>query len=70
MIQTARTPSIVIDAAIAEYGARRVLMRSLRVLFLRRKIPTPKGDALPNHLRRDIGLPPVAPPMTGWDYLR
>ena len=70
MIQTARTPSVLIDAAIAEHGARRVIIHALRVMFRARQKPQPRAEGLPNHLRRDIGLPPEAPPPTGWDLVR
>ncbi|WP_139215002.1 hypothetical protein [Palleronia marisminoris] len=70
MIQTVRTPSSVIDAAIAEFGARRVFLLALRAVLAPRQKPLPSADHLPNHLRRDIGLPRIDPPATGWDLLR
>lgn len=70
MIQTVRTPSSVIDAAIAEFGARRVLLRALRAFLARRQTPPLSTNHLPDHLRRDIGLPRIDPPPTGWDLLR
>lgn len=70
MIQTVRTPSSIIDAAIAEFGARRVFLHALRAMLARRQKPSPRADHLPDHLRRDIGLPRIDPPPTGWDLLR
>ena len=70
MIQTVRTPSSVIDAAIAEFGARRVLLRALRAVLARQQKPPLSADHLPDYLRQDIGLPRIDPPPTGWKLLR
>lgn len=70
MIQTVRTPSAIIDAAIAEFGPRPVLLRALRAILARQPKASPGADHLSNHLRQDIGLPRIDPPQTGWDLLR
>ena len=69
LIET-RTPSI--DATIAVHGARRVLVAAflamLRGSGRRQLLVVPTHD---QHLRRDIGLPPVhappeRPPVRPW----
>lgn len=50
---------------IDRYGLRRVALRVMARLLGRR--PRAVADTLPNHLRRDIGLPPDTAPRRYWD---
>ncbi|AWD20687.1 hypothetical protein [Fuscovulum blasticum] len=52
-----------IDAAIALHGARKVLVAALLALLRgrMRKARPPDARGLNNHLRADIGLPPLPP---------
>ena len=64
------TPSgTLIDAAIAEYGARRVLFQALVASFagLARQ---PSLDDLDNRMLQDIGLPPKEHPPDPFKLLR
>ena len=55
------TPDLIEDA-IARHGAPRVLLAAALAMLRPRPRP-PDVDALPPHLRRDMGLPPLpAPP--------
>ena len=54
-------PGLTIERLIEEHGARRVLWAVLRAA-LRPPPPPRDAAALSDHLRRDIGLPPAAPP--------
>lgn len=64
--QTPLQESIIrdpIEALIVEYGAWRVLFKTVRALLSRvRPPPSPKQESvLSEHIRRDIGLPPEPP---------
>ena len=62
----------LIETAIQEYGARRVLWVAI-VALLRGKTPAqprpPDAGRLPTYLRKDIGLP-KEPEAVDWRYLR
>ncbi len=48
-----------VDRVVATYGALPVLLRALRAAIRsKRPPPTINTDALPDHLRRDIGFDP------------
>ncbi|UWQ17474.1 hypothetical protein [Jannaschia sp. M317] len=51
----------IIDTAIALHGPGRVLLAALRAMV--RPKSRPPDAALPDHLRRDLGLPPMPPPL-------
>lgn len=53
-------PQLHIDTVIAKYGTRAVLLRVLRA-WLKAKRPPP-SIVLNDHLRQDIGLPPLMQP--------
>jgi hypothetical protein len=53
---------------IDQYGVRHVLATLARVLVARPK--TPKVGALPDYLRRDIGLPPLEQGPNGLNRYR
>jgi len=59
----------LIDAAIAEHGARRVAFAAFFALF---RSPTVIRDAadLDDRLRKDIGLEVTAKPPNYWDIRR
>ncbi len=59
-----------IAALIEEVGAWRVATAALRAVFRRVERPAPSGRALPEHLRRDIGLPPVIEVPRAWELWR
>ncbi|MDA5093306.1 hypothetical protein O2N63_04320 [Aliiroseovarius sp. KMU-50] len=50
----------LIDELVTEYGGLRVARVLLANMIAR--LRRPRADALSNHLRRDIGLPPHDPP--------
>ncbi|MEM9797904.1 MAG: hypothetical protein AAF919_15540 [Pseudomonadota bacterium] len=56
-----RPPHDLIDAAIESHGAARVLLAAVASLLRPRARP-PDLTRLPNHLRRDVGLPPQIDP--------
>ncbi|ETX15082.1 hypothetical protein OCH239_19290 [Roseivivax halodurans JCM 10272] len=63
LIHSDRTPNAdSIDGIIARHGAFPVLFAALKALFKLRKRRQRPADAatLPDHLKRDIGLPPEA----------
>ena len=63
------TPAALLEAALKANSPFRVLAALLRRILL----PQPKApfaQDLPPHLRRDIGMPPKAPPPPRWDQLR
>ncbi len=60
-----RSSRALIDAAIEVHGPARVLLAAI-VALLRPKARPPDAGDLPAHLRRDIGLPPEAPPAPDW----
>ena len=63
MIHSDRTPHVdSIDGIIARHGAFPVLVAALKALIRQRKKRPPPVDAatLPDHLKRDVGLPPEA----------
>ncbi|MBS0565429.1 MAG: hypothetical protein JSR87_13455 [Proteobacteria bacterium] len=75
-----RPPVAAIEELLAEHGALRVVAAVLRALARRRSRPGEPGPAprhlapgdlagLPDHVRRDIGLPDL-PPRPGWLELR
>lgn len=53
---------------IDEFGARAVLASYLREVMARRRMPD--VNALPEHLRSDIGLPPRPPDRQLWERYR
>lgn len=56
-------PDTTLEAVIARHGIRAVLFAALRAALRReRRRPPHPGEILPDHLRRDVGLPPRAPP--------
>lgn len=61
--------SPAIDALMHRDGATRVLAATIAGLFraamLRRDLA-----AMPDHMRRDIGLPPRADPPRPWELMR
>lgn len=62
-----------LDAVIREFGAIRVLRAALSALYRdRRRLRQYGVDALSDHVRRDIGLPPFAEPPSRdyWRHLR
>ncbi len=59
-----------IAALIEEVGAWRVVAAALRTVFRRGERPAPPGRDLPQHLRRDIGLPPVIEVPRAWEMWR
>ncbi len=71
LLGRSKAPALI-QSAIHEHGAKRVLWVAL-VALLRRKSPTqprpPDAVALSSHLRRDIGLPPEPEAMDWWRML-
>lgn len=68
---TLPTDAFTLDAAIAKYGAAKVLRAALFALITRG--PKPRAldaDALSDYLRADIGLGPAEPPPEPWSFLR
>jgi hypothetical protein len=67
-----RAPALSsVDLLVAEFGARRVVLRALRAFVLRplpvqRPLPRASVDALEDRLLRDIGLPPRGPAPIDW----
>jgi hypothetical protein len=61
----------VIDTLVARHGAWPVLLRALRARFGPARPSRAAGThRLSDHLRRDIGLPPLAPAPRDWRDLR
>ncbi len=58
------SPRDTVEALILDLGLRRFLALSLRVVFARRRRNARRARSidLDNHLRRDIGLPPLDRP--------
>jgi hypothetical protein len=60
-------PNAALARILAELGARRTFTALLRALVAARRPPPAKGlrrhPLNCNHLRRDIGLPPVQDPL-------
>ncbi|WP_417807677.1 hypothetical protein [Thioclava sp.] len=71
MIQTVETRNdpFTIDAAIAKFGAGKVLRTAIVALLTRSPKPV-NVDTLSNHLRKDIGLGPNEPPPDPWRFMR
>ena len=71
MIQTVNHPSesFTIEAAIAKFGAGKVLRTAIVALLTRSPKPA-DVDTLSNHLRKDIGLGPTEPPPEPWSFMR
>jgi len=57
--------SDLIDAAIAQNGARRVFVAALRALLAKPSAPRPRAENLPHYLQRDIGLTHGGRPKRG-----
>lgn len=57
-----------IERLVADFGRRDVLVAALRAVFRRDRMRMEARD-LTAHLRRDIGLPPVAGPRD-WRLMR
>ncbi|MCA0271697.1 MAG: hypothetical protein LCH69_06475 [Proteobacteria bacterium] len=57
-----------IDRLVADFGRRDVLWAALRAVIRRAPLRMEASD-LSSHLRRDIGLPPVADPRD-WRLMR
>lgn len=73
MIQTLNRPAdaFTIEAAIAKFGAGKVLRAALIALITRGPKPQPLDPGqLSDHLRADIGLGPAEPPPEPWSFLR
>ena len=66
---TQSTPNLI-DAAIAEYGALRVLFQTLITVIIFTKPRPLSVDELDNRLRQDIGLPPKIPEPNVLDLMR
>ena len=59
-----------IAALIEEFGAWRILGAALKALLSRWPRPAIDLAHLPDHLRRDVGLPPEQGPPPSWTLLR
>lgn len=73
MIQTIdhKADPVTIEAAIAKFGAAKLLRAALVALITRGPKPsTLDAGQLSDHLRRDIGLGPAEPPPEPWSLLR
>lgn len=58
-----QSPADVVERLVAEHGAWAVAAALAARLFRRRGPPPPRDlSALPDYLRRDIGLPALPPP--------
>ncbi|MCK0169352.1 hypothetical protein MWU52_17495 [Jannaschia sp. S6380] len=68
-ITSPRPSRDLIDHAIARHGAGRVLLAALLAL-LRPKARPPDAASLPDHLRRDVGLPDIEAQRHWTRYLR
>lgn len=60
MIETMKTP---LHLVIAEHGAGRVFWASLLALLTVRRSVQEELGLLPDHIRRDVGLPPRGSPL-------
>jgi hypothetical protein len=71
MIQTVKHQNepFTIEAAIAKFGAGKVLRAAIVALLTRGPKPV-IVDVLSNHLRKDIGLGPSEPPPDPWSFMR
>ncbi|MEX1662362.1 hypothetical protein [uncultured Thioclava sp.] len=71
MIQTVdhQSDPFTIEAAIAKFGAGKVLRSAILALLTRSPKPV-NVDVLSNHLRKDIGLGPNEPPPDPRRFIR
>ena len=58
-----RPTTFPLHLVIAEYGAWRVFFAALNALLTVGAQTAPHVDSLPDHIRRDIGLPPRGSPL-------
>lgn len=58
-----RPTTFPLHLVIAEHGAWRVFFAALNALVTRDAKAAPHVDTLPDHIRRDIGLPPRGSPL-------
>lgn len=64
-----QAPDLAVEKLISEYGLRPVLLSVVVLIFRRRKSARTNVEDLPDHIRQDIGLPPVPEQRNYWDYL-
>ena len=61
-----RDLQLILAHLLQEFGPRRVLMVLLKELMRSRPKRPNSTQVLTDHLRRDVGLPPKAKPVTRW----
>lgn len=64
-----QAPDLAVEKLISEYGLRPVLLSVAVLIFRRRKTARTNVQDLSDHIRQDIGLPPVPEQRNYWDYL-